>query len=242
MFANMNELGPRVIAETKDYLVIEKPAGLLAHPAPNTDEPTLLDFLAKKYPETKKIGDPNRAGLVHRLDRDVSGVMVIPRTPEMYEHLKKQFQERTIEKHYTALVHGNIKKEDGVINFPIGRSKRHGRMAARAEQGTEMQDGDREAETHFWVLDRRVGSTLLDIQIKTGRTHQIRTHLFAYGFPIIGDTIYHPKTTKLKRSPGRIFLHASRLAFTNLAGERVEYVSELPEILRAFLDTLGQAK
>ncbi|MEI7742018.1 MAG: RNA pseudouridine synthase [bacterium] len=225
-----------IIAKTPDYIVIEKPSGLLVHPsAPGKIEPSLLDYLAKHFPATKKFGDPTRPGLVHRLDKEVSGLMVIPRTKKMYEHLKTQFQDHTIEKHYTALVHGNVVKDEGEIKFKIARSSTRARMAARP---AEEEEG-REAYTLFTTLEHLVGSSLMDICIKTGRTHQIRAHFFAFNHPIIGDPIYRQKSTKLKRTPGRIFLHSSKLAFTDLKGERVEFKSKLPKELKEFLKALN---
>lgn len=223
-----------IISETPEYVVVEKPAGLLVHEAPNSDEKTLLDLLLKKYPAMKKIGEKDRPALVHRLDKEVSGLLVVPRTQEMFEHLKQQFQERTMEKHYLALVHGTVGKDEGVINFPIARSERHARMAARPNG----DDAGREAITEFTTLERRIGSSLLDVCIKTGRTHQIRAHMFAYSHPVVGDPLYHRKGTKLKKDPGRIFLHAARLAFTDLAGNRVEFESPLPAELKTFLEAL----
>lgn len=220
-----------IIAETPEYLILDKPSGLLVHPTgPGKAEESLLDYLAKHYPETKDVGDPARPGLVHRLDKEVSGLMVVPRTPEMYEHLKQQFQDHTVEKHYTALVHGTVGKDVGEIKFKIARSNTRARMAARPE---EDEDG-REAHTLFTTLNRTVGSSLLDVEIKTGRTHQIRAHLFGYGHPIVGDPVYRQKSTKLKKTPGRIFLHSSKLAFTDLLGKRVEFTSPLPKELHDF--------
>jgi 23S rRNA pseudouridine1911/1915/1917 synthase len=230
----MKNNDPKIIKKTTTYLVIEKPSGLLVHPtSPKAKEESLLTWLGKKFPETKKIGDPERPGLVHRLDKDVSGLMVIPRTEEMYEHLKTQFQEHTVEKHYTALVHGKVGKDTGEITFKIARSNSRARMAARPDD----EEG-REAHTEFETLKRLVGSSLLDVRIHTGRTHQIRAHMFGYGHPVVGDTLYRHKNTKLKRTPDRIFLHSTKLAFTDLKGKRVEFDSPLPESLENFLTTL----
>jgi len=234
----MNSTEPRIIAKTDDYLVIEKPSGLLSHPSsPDKPEPSLLDFLAKHAPETKEVGDPIRPGLIHRLDKDVSGLLVVARTQRMYDHLKHQFQEHTIEKHYTALVHGNIHKDTGEIKFRIARSTGGKRMAARPED----EEG-REALTEFTVLERLVGSTLLDVQIHTGRTHQIRAHFHGYGNPIIGDPLYKQKSTKLKRAPSRIFLHSSKLGFTDLENVHQDFLSPLPQELVDFLNTLSPKK
>lgn len=225
-----------IIAETDDYLVINKPCGLVVHPvkpplAPpykrgESDGHTLADILIAKYPKIKKVGeDAARPGIVHRLDKDVSGVMVIAKMQEMFMHLKKQFQERTIKKEYIALVYGKIEKPNGIINFPIARSEKDGvKMAARP-----LNQGGREAITEFTVLKHLPKWTLLSVQIKTGRMHQIRVHLNAYGHPIVGDNIYKPKKLKPTDKFGnRLFLHAWHLEFTDLAGEWKKFEAPLP--------------
>ncbi len=224
-----------VVDEQPDFLVIEKPAGVVVHPALGISEPTLADGLVAKYPELTKVGeDKLKPGMVHRLDRDVSGLMVIAHTQAMFETLKQQFQNREIEKEYTALVHGIIDEERGVIDTPIGRSQSKGRrMAAH----TQELEGDRSASTEYRVLGRLKNYTLLEVKIHTGRSHQIRVHLHSIGHPVVGDTLYTNKRVK-HRDLGRIFLHASRLAFDDAAGERRTYESELPKELKDFVSSL----
>lgn len=225
---------PIVIAEAKDFVVIEKPAGLLAHPAPGTNEPTLIDWLLEHTPEIRELGDPERPGLVQRLDRLASGLTVIPKTPTMFEYLKKQFQEHKVTKEYLALVDDVVAKPEGILNFPLAHSDRgHGKMAARPK-GEEGKT----AVTHFAVEQRGQQATLLRVRTFTGRTHQVRAHLAAMGHPILGDPLYRSKGLKITRPIPRLCLHATRLAFTDLAGEKHEFASPLPDDFAALVQEL----
>ena len=227
----------KLIAETADYLIIDKPAGLVVHPAAGVNEPTLVDGLIAKYPEIASVGDdPLRPGIVHRLDREVSGLLVITRNNQMYEHLKKQFQDRTIDKDYVGLVIGQLSQPSGTINFPLARSKRnHGKIAARNKAG----DDTREAITHYAVAKQWQKVTLLKLKLETGRTHQIRAHLAALGYPLVGDQLYRPPKLAFKNTPGRIFLHAQTLSFTDLSSQRQTFSSPLPKELSDFLNSLS---
>lgn len=229
-----------IISETEYYLVINKPRGMVAHHGDNNTgvergDFTLTDILLKKYPEIKDVGEnPLRPGIVHRLDKDVSGVMVIAKNQDMFMRLKKQFMERTVEKEYIAVVYGIVKKPCGVIDFPIGRSKTYGvKMAARP-----LNQGGREAATEFTVLKHLAKWTLLSVKIKTGRTHQIRAHMNAYGHPVVGDMIYKPKKLKPTLKFGeRLMLHSWHLGFRDLdlAGEWKKFEAELPEEFRRIM-------
>lgn len=230
----------KIIHETKEFLIINKPAGLAVHgPASYT----LADWLKEQYPQIKQVGDPasagERPGLVHRLDKDVSGLMVIAKTQAAFNNLKKQFQERTVIKEYTALVHGKIKKDSAIINFPIKRAQDGYKMAALpAMVKGEPSEAGRLAETEFWVIKRLVNYTLLKIKIKTGRTHQIRVHLAAYGYPVAGDNIYATAKTRIQNKKlglSRIFLNADHLAFADLANNRQSYKIDLTEELKNIL-------
>lgn len=227
----------KVIDEQEDYIVLNKPAGLIVHEAPSLQEATLTDWLINKYPEIKTVGeDPLRPGIVHRLDKDVSGLLIVARTAAGFKHFKKLFQSRTLKKVYTALAHGNIQRDNGVIDFPIERAVGGYKMAARPKN----QEG-KQSETHFTVLKRFLHYTLAEILIKTGRTHQIRAHLAAYGNPIVGDNLYGTHTTKLnnnKLKTHRIFLMASRLEFKDPKGEKKKYELELPEEFINLMNTL----
>lgn len=238
--------GIKVIAEEPDYVVIEKPAGLLVHPnwipglallARDDNRHTLTDWIREHYPECASVGDkPNeRPGIVHRLDKDASGLMVVARTQPMFEHLKRQFMQHEIYKEYCALAHDTLPVEAGTIDFPIMRSTQEARMAARP-----VSQGGKEARTDYEVTERYTNATLVRVMPKTGRTHQIRVHFFALGYPLVGDPLYFNKKDKRKLDAalGRLFLHATKLRFANLTGETVEYENELPEELKKFLETL----
>ncbi|MDQ5931451.1 MAG: rRNA synthase [Patescibacteria group bacterium] len=231
----MNGIGlvPDIIEQTDDYVVIVKPAGLLVHPADSSpDEPTLVDWLVEKFPQIKTVGDEPelRPGIVHRLDREASGLMVIALNQKTFDALKMQFQDRTIEKEYLVLVHGKMLREFGEINLPIGRMSRGGRMAAHS---SNYEEGN-EARTEYFVEKRFSTTTLLRVHIHTGRTHQIRVHMFSLQHPVVGDTLYPLKKfgkTKMGKAfplPPRLCLHAARLVFTDKTGARKEFLAELP--------------
>lgn len=236
----------KIIAETADYLVIEKPAGILVHPTQAKESSTITDWLVKRYPKIKKVGDsPERPGIVHRLDKEASGLLVIAKTQPMFVFLKKQFQERGTEKEYSVLVYGKVEKEDGRIDFAIDRGK-DGRMVSRpkidrlkVEKAGKEQSG-KEAVTEFWVEKRFVRFTLLRVKIHTGRTHQIRVHMFAYNHPVVGDELYFNKKL-IKKSEinlGRLFLHAAKLCFSDLSEEKKCFESGLPVELKNYLTAL----
>lgn len=225
-----------ILYEDADIIVVNKPAGVLAHPAPGRNEHTLADALKAHTPGTETVGDdPTRGGLVHRLDRDASGVVLAAKTREAFLFLKRQFAERRTTKRYTVLVLGDLTDDSGTINFPIARSVTHGRMAARPAS----QDG-REAVTHYDVLEHLGHATLCDVQIETGRTHQIRAHFFALQHPVVGDTLYTQKGLK-QIDIGRLFLHARELTVTLPSGEEKTFnaplATELENILTRMRST-----
>ena len=188
----------KIIANNKEHLIINKPAGLIMHGAEHIKDITLVDLILKKYPKIKKVGeDPIRPGIVHRIDKEVSGLVVIAKTQDSFDNLKKQFQKRTIKKEYTALVYGKIEKDSDEINFPISRSSLGYKMAAHplTIKGDENIEAKR-AITQFEIIKRFINYTLVRVQIKTGRTHQIRVHMAAYGHPIVGDNLYNTKRTR----------------------------------------------
>ena len=226
-----------LIAATPDYLIIDKPAGLVVHPDSKYRGDTLIEQITRRYPAIKKIGDdPDRPGVVHRLDRDVSGVMIIARTAKMFDHLKRQFAERLMKKEYIALVIGRLTPDQGTVTFPISRSIDRTKMAAHAGN----HDGGQMAITDYEVTHYYPNATLLTVWPKTGRTHQIRVHLKALGHPIVGDTLYTIKKQKPPRHPlDRVWLHAHRLGFTDRAGQWQEYVSPLPTVLTDYLKKLN---
>src|SRR3989339_19326 len=199
----MQELN--IVFENDEYLVVNKPAGLLTHGS----------------------------------DRLVSGLLVIAKTQASFENLKKQFKERTIKKYYTALVYGKLLKDEGEINFPIRRSTKGHKMAAvpETDRGKPSQ-GVRKAKTIFSTIQKFINYTLLRIRIKTGRTHQIRVHMAAYGHPIVGDPIYNTKMTRIKNKKlnlERIFLVATELMFKDLGGKEQNFKIDLPKELQDFM-------
>ncbi len=201
---------PPIVSETPDWIVIDKPAGLLVHPDAVTKHPTLVDWLMEHDPAIARVGEnPERPGIVHRLDREVSGLMVIAKTPQAYESLQQQFAKHETKKTYLALVHGELPKDEGDIKFRIARSTSKARMAARPEH----EDGGRAAWTHYVVKQRWVGATLVELEILSGRTHQIRAHLHALGHPIIGDPIYTLRKTDRNIVAPRLMLQSIGLEF-----------------------------
>lgn len=216
-----------------DILVVDKPAGLVVHPGAGQPAGTLVNQLISRFPELLAVGDSLRPGIVHRLDKDTSGVMVVARSPAAHAYLVEQFAARAVAKTYLALVEGSPTVERGVIDAPVGRHpKRRTAMSV-------VRDG-KPATTHFTVLESLGRYTLLEVTPDTGRTHQIRVHLAAAGFPIVRDPQYGRKTAL----PGldRTFLHAHALGFVHPATrERVLYRAPLALDLVAVLQQCGSA-
>jgi 23S rRNA pseudouridine1911/1915/1917 synthase len=214
----------RVIHVDEHLAVVEKPAGLVVHPAPSHSGPTLVDELAEILGGG---ADPERPGIVHRLDKGTSGLLVVARDDETHAALQALVREREVERRYLALVRGRLKSRTGTIDAPIGRaSRRRHRMAVSGA-------GSRQARTHFEVLETLAAETYLEAQLETGRTHQIRAHFAAIGHPLVGDAAYGGEE---KYGLNRQFLHAHRLAFAHPAsGERLRFASELPADLAAAL-------
>ena len=238
----------KIIAVTPDYVVVDKPTGMLSHATMAGEKNTLANFITKKYPGVKKVGDPSttkgagqatnlRPGIVHRLDKEASGLMVIARTQKMFNHLKEQFKNRTIEKEYLALAHEPMARNWDEINFPISRSETSDRMAAIP--AGEASRG-KEAKTEFSVEKNYINFSLIRVKIHTGRMHQIRVHLLAYNHPIVGDPLYFQKKQKRNwdEKLGRLFLHSTKLGFTDLDGNRQTFELPLPKELDEFLTLL----
>lgn len=224
----------RILHEDPEFIVLDKPAGVPVH-AGVKREPSLADALHARYPALRDVGaDPTRAGIVHRLDKDTSGVLLVARTPEMYAYLQRQFQTRRVRKEYRALVHGVVPEDAGTIKLSITRSKRNPlrRTIARPGEG-------KEAETSFRVLERYLEHTLLAVFPKTGRMHQIRVHLAHLGFPVSGDPLYGRKS-RHRTPPGlaRQFLHAAKLSVALPTGKTRTFESALPTELALVLETL----
>jgi len=206
-----------VLAETKDYLVIDKPAGLTVHATAERKTGTLVNRLLAYDPLIRNVGEAHRPGIVHRLDRDVSGVMVAAKTEAAYEYLKNQFADHKMNKEYAAVVLGVVAQPSGTIKASIGRNRK-GRMSVKPDGLSAI--------THFEILRRGKKSTLLKITTETGRMHQIRVHAKHIGHPIVGDSLYAPKDARVKAK--RLLLHASKIGFTDMAGNEVAYESPLP--------------
>lgn len=235
-----------VVEDTNDYVVINKPAGLLVHPTEAKETGTLVEYLLEKYPEIKNVGDSDiRPGIVHRLDREASGLMVIAKNQKMFNLLKKQFQDRTIKKEYLVLVYENVIPDHDEINFDIDRGV-GGRMVSRPNTDRlslskvdKVQPG-KTSSTEFFVEKRFTRFTLLRVRIHTGRTHQIRVHMLAYNHPVVGDTLYINKhwIKKTETKLGRLFLHSTKLCFTDLKKEKVCFEAKLPKELVVYLKDL----
>lgn len=223
-----------ILYEDDNVLAINKPAGLVAHSDGKRKEPTLTDWIEKKYPESKGVGEPltlanseviERSGIVHRIDRETSGVMLIAKNQPAFLNLKSQFQNREINKIYHAFVWGEMKDDDGTINRPIGRSRKDFRQwsAQRGARG-EM----REAITHYKVIDRQNGFSLVEAIPKTGRTHQIRVHFKAINHPVVSDSLYASKKDKALGFE-RLALHARSIEFRLLDGKQIKVEAPYPE-------------
>jgi 23S rRNA pseudouridine1911/1915/1917 synthase len=253
----------KILYEDKDVLVIDKPSGIAVHPDGRGKVETITDWVLKKYPKMKNVGEPYHAatvpqkfsslrpqagpsgmkifeelprpGVVHRLDKDTSGVLVLAKNQKTYEFLKKQFQERRVKKVYHAVVSGYVKNDKGIINKPIGRSptdfRRH--LAGRGARG-EL----REAVTEYKVLkrfeDKNGKFSYLEIYPKTGRTHQIRVHMKYFSHPVVHDSLYNPNTP----SPvgiNHLALHAKSIEFKDLKGKTIKIESKLPREFQKLL-------
>jgi 23S rRNA pseudouridine1911/1915/1917 synthase len=236
-----------VLHADDDIVVVDKPPGLVVHPGPGHKGATLVHGLLARFPDLDPangtpVGEPERPGLVHRLDRGTSGLLVVARTPQAYDSLVEQLSTHSVERTYTALVRGRPEHRHGVIDAPIGRSRRDPLRMTVAADG-------RPARTHYRLehqfhsstedggRDRPTEVALVTCDLETGRTHQIRVHLTSIGHPVVGDPLYGGPA----RRPhvGRPFLHARRLSFLHPgSGDEVSFESPLPADLAAVLDTL----
>lgn len=228
---NSVKIEPTIIDESDDWIVINKPAGLASQIGVDQTGYCLLDWFKKYFPGWKKNKlDPDRPGLVHRLDKLVSGVMVLAKTEAMSIDLKKQFKERLIEKKYLALVDEPISKSSGVIDFPLMRGL-EGKISAKPNS----EEVGRPAITEFTVLKNFPHASYVEVNLKTGRTHQIRAHFLAYGHPLVGERRYRPKKKPDKSGLNRIWLHSHELTFTDLQGKRQTFIAPLPKELETYL-------
>jgi 23S rRNA pseudouridine1911/1915/1917 synthase len=220
-----------VVYEDQDLLVVNKAAGVVIHPSAGHYDDTLVNALLAHYPDIQKDRGDERPGIVHRLDKDTSGLVIIARNAATQAALLEQMKRRQIVKRYLALVEGIVALDQGSIEAPIGRDPRH------RQQMTITARGSREARTHFRVLERFARHTLLLLELETGRTHQIRVHLKAIGHPIVGDPVYGSGSTIRGSTLKRQFLHAYQLKLVHpTTGAIIELEAPLPGDLQAVLD------
>ena len=241
----MIDLSKNIIYEDDDILVIDKPAGLVVHPDGRTIEPSVSSWFAEAYPDSKDVGESiektsgeliERAGIVHRIDRDTSGILLLAKTKIGHSVLKEQFKNREIEKIYHLFVYGNLKDDRGIIDLPIGRSVSNFKKwsAQRGARGDK-----REAITYFQVL-KRTGDrsvTFVEAKPKTGRTHQIRVHFNALHHPVVCDKLYALNKPCLLGF-NRLALHARSIVFKNVSGKKIKVESPYPEDFQDALKTL----
>lgn len=219
----------KVIYSDKDLIVINKPSGISAHGGAKVEGPTVVDFLLKHFPEIRGVGeDPIRPGIVHRLDKNTSGVMVVARNQDTFLALKELFQTRLVQKTYLAICCGKFKEEKGTISFPVGRLIANP-LKRGADDGRAKIRGARDAHTDYAVLKNGEKFSLVKLKPKTGRMHQIRVHLSAIHHPVACDTIYGGKKVCCPAGSERQLLHASSISFEFPAGYRLEFEAEAPE-------------
>jgi len=228
-----------VVYEDSAILAINKPAGFAVHKTHANDQhETLADILVKERPYLKDVGeDPLRPGIVHRLDKDTSGVMLIAKNQEAFNFLKRQFQERLVKKTYLALVNGSPREPFGTITATLGK--------LGTKQTTQLKGKrdlvEREAITDYKTLHSYDGYTLLEVTPHTGRTHQIRVHLKSIGCPIVGDSLYGRRGAPLPKGLDRMFLHAQRIEFSTPDGKRLALEVDLPDDLARALEGLDKS-
>jgi 23S rRNA pseudouridine1911/1915/1917 synthase len=234
-----HELPLQIIYEDNDLAVIEKPAGLSVHPGAGPSTPTIVHGLLFRFRNLSTAGGKARPGIVHRLDKWTSGLLVVAKNDWTHARLSRSFQDRTVEKKYVALVHGKLRQSAGDIALNIGRHPRiRTRMSIQRGRG-------RPALSTYRKLEEIGDFSLLEVRIKTGRTHQIRVHLGSIGHPVVGDDVYgerrYAQFSKKYGKPGRYFLHAAELRFTHpRTGETVSFRSPLPPDLSSLLERIRQ--
>ncbi len=225
-----------IVYEDDDVVVVNKPAGMVVHPAPGHESGTLVNALLDQIPAIAELaasgqGPAQRPGIVHRLDKETSGLIVVAKHEEARRYLQRRFRQREVKKTYLALVEGRLQPPQGIIDAPVGRDPRHRqRMAVRNR-------GGREAQTIYHLIEYLNDHSLVSVQPVTGRTHQIRVHFSAIDYPVVGDTVYGFRRQRLNLD--RQFLHAWKLALTLPSGDAREFVAPLPAGLRKVLVDLA---
>ena len=219
-----------ILYEDSDVIVVNKPKGMVVHPAPGNYEGTLVNALLYHCKDLSSINGVIRPGIVHRIDKDTTGVLVVAKNDEAHVKLSEQLKDHSMKREYYALVEGRLKKDSGTIDKPLARSKRDRLKIAITEDG-------KRAVTHYSVIERFKNSTLVKCVLETGRTHQIRVHMSSIGYPLVGDPLYGFKKQKFK-GDGQM-LHAKVLGFIHpRTGEYMEFSSELPENYKKLLENL----
>lgn len=218
-----------IVYEDKDVIVINKERGMVVHPAPGNYKDTLVNALLYHCKDLSSINGVKRPGIVHRLDKDTSGLIMVAKNDYSHNYLAEQLKDKTASRVYIALVHGNVHVNKGVIDIPIGRDPKSRVKMAAIKEG-------KEAITEFSVLKYYKDFTLVECRLKTGRTHQIRVHLSYIGYPLVGDPLYGHKK---QRYGSKQYLHAKELSFIHpTKKERVTFTTELPEYFKKFLNNL----
>ena len=232
-----------IIYEGENIIILNKPAGILTHPDGRTEEKTLAHFIAHKWPQLLAVGEEQfsqkgekllRPGIVHRLDRETSGLVMVAKNQKTFEFLKKQFQEREVEKEYQAICYGELKKEKGEITASIGRSRKTGLFSA-----VRPSQKIRQAQTRYEAIKRSSRYTYLKLRPKTGRTHQIRVHLNSIGHPIVCDSLYGKGRECPVAGLSRLALHAGRISVTLPDGQRKTFMAPIPQDIREALEKLS---
>ncbi len=226
----------KIIYEDNDILIIDKPSGLLTHPKNKNDKSeSVVSWLLKNRPTVGSVGDDKiRPGIVHRLDKETSGLLLIAKNQKSFGYLKKLFQERKIQKTYLALAYGQFKDKGGIIGTPLG--KLGTRQTTRIRGKRELKE--KTAITEYEVLKEFSDYSLLEVTPKTGRTHQIRVHLKSIGHPVVCDSLYSGKKLICPPGLGRLFLHAQKLSFVSPSGKALMVETDLPPKLAGFLEDL----
>lgn len=231
-----------VVYEDENFVAVNKPAGMLVHGTKNSKQDTLVDWLLKRYPKIEKVGDPlrgsgqaipKRPGIVHRLDKDTSGMLIVALNQKTFNYLKELFQKHEIKKTYVALVYGKLKGR-GIINAPIGLKSGTVKRSVLARKMKMVKDAVTEYKTIKYLKKNGKDFTLVSLSPKTGRTHQLRVHMSYIHHPIVGDTLYGPKKNTL--GLGRQFLHAASIEFSLPGGRRIKLEAGLPKELKKIVD------
>ena len=233
----------QILYEDEDIVAVDKPAGLVVHSDGRTKEPTLSDWVLEHYPDTRDVGEPielsgggeiMKYGIVHRLDRETSGVILVAKNQDAFLFLKRQFQDRKIKKVYRAIVYGNFKESRGTVDKPIGKSKKDFRVWAVAGTRGTLRD----AVTEYKVLCGAKDFSYVEVYPKTGRTHQIRVHMKAIQRPVVCDRLYAPKND-CALGMERVALHALSIGFFLRGGVEIKVVAPLPEDFKTALRCIG---